>query len=376
MKTLFILFWSILLAPLLALSQGGFATMMVYSRTIPASARGETQLLADRLEAQICIGLTDKYPCAKPTTASAVRDTLDWNRQRQLVGSDTDADMQSLAQALGVKYLIAITVTELGSGGVAMNASMMDANTGKMQERAGNVAGGGEAAFDAAEAFAKQFVDSLGNLPQFSKSKCDPTNPWAGAITYRLAQHHEDNSERKAISGDGTVTTTTRNSLNYDVTIRIGWTGQPVAFITANTISETQEIGKVRIDCGRPTIAEPKPKWKSAGWDHVWRTEETASGDGIPRVSVTLANGQYRIDLSLPEIQGTTKVIVRKHNDGGCGKPSDNNPAQIQVPWHIKIALPVIERHFTPKMETLTGSDTDASGGFVTWDLTQTPMRK
>ena len=83
MKTLFILFWSILLAPLLALSQGGFATMMVYSRTIPASARGETQLLADWLEAQIVIGLMDKYPCAKPTTASAVRDTLDWNRQRQ-----------------------------------------------------------------------------------------------------------------------------------------------------------------------------------------------------------------------------------------------------------------------------------------------------
>ena len=375
MKTLFILFWSILLAPLLALSQGGFATMMVYSRTIPASARGETQLLADRLEAQICIGLTDKYPCAKPTTASAVRDTLDWNRQRQLVGSDTDADMLSLAQALGVKYLIAITVTELGSGGVAMNASMMDANTGKMQERAGNVAGGGEAAFDAAEAFAKQFVDSLGNLPQFSKSKCDPTNPWAGAITYRLAQHHEDNSERKAISGEGTVTTTSRSSSNYDVTIRIGWTGQPLAFITANTHSETQETGKVRIDCRRPTIAYHPPEWKSAGWDHVTSIEENASGNGVPKVSVTLANGQYRIALDMPEMQGTTTVKELKHNDGGCGKPNDNNTAPIQVPWKIKVSLPVIERRL-PKMDTLTGSDTDAKGGFISWNLTRTPMRK
>jgi hypothetical protein len=90
---------------------------------------------------------------------------------------------------------------------------------------------------------------------------------------------------------------------------------------------------------------------------------------------VTIANGQYRIDLSLPEIQGTTKVIVRKHNDGGCGKPSDNNPAPVQVPWRIKIAVPVLERRL-PKMDTLTGSDTDASGGFVTWNLTRTPMRK
>jgi hypothetical protein len=101
MKTIFILFCSILLAPLVALSQGGFATMMVHSRTIPASAKGETQLLADYLESQIGKLLMDKYPCAKLTPSSAVRDTLDLNRQRQLLGSDTDQDMQSLAQGIG-----------------------------------------------------------------------------------------------------------------------------------------------------------------------------------------------------------------------------------------------------------------------------------
>jgi hypothetical protein len=375
MKTLFVLFCGILLAPLVALSQGGFATMMTNSRTRPASAKGETQLLADYLESQIAKQLMDKYPCAKPTSMSAVRDVLDLNRQRALLGSDVDADLQSLAQALGVKYLITITVTEMGSGGAAMDASFMDANTGKTQQRAGDVAGGGEAAFDAAEAFAKKFVDSLGNLPQFSKSNCDPTNPWTGTITYRLAQHHEDNSERKAISGEGTVTTTSRSSSNYDVTIKIGWTGQPQTFITANTFSETQEIGKVRIDCRRPTIAYHPPEWKSAGWDHVTGIEENASGNGVPKVSVTLANGQYRIALDMPEIQGTTTVKERKHNDGGCGKPNDNNTAPIQVPWHIKVALPIIERRL-PKMDTLTGSDTDAKGGFISWNLTRTPMRK
>lgn len=375
MKILWILFWSILLAPLVALSQGGFATMMTHTRTIPASAKGETQLLADYLESQIAIMLMDKYPCAKPTPFSAVGDTLDLNRQRQLLGSDTDADMQSLAQAIGVQYLVTITVTQMGTGGFAMTASMMNANTGKMQQRAANVAGGGEAAFDAAEAFAKQFVDSLANLPQFSKSNCDPTNPWAGTITYRLAQHHEDNSERKAISGEGTVTTAYRTSANYDVKIQIGWTGRPQAFITANGFSETHEIGKVRIDCGRSTIARRKPEWKSAGWDHLSRMEDNAWGDVVARVSVTLANGQYRIDVSLPEIQGTTKVIMRKHNDGGCGNPSDNNPAPVQAPWQIKISVPVIERRL-PKMDTLQGNDTDAKGGFVTWNLTRTPMRQ
>jgi len=375
MKTLFILFCSILLAPMVALSQSGPASIMIYARTQPASAGGETKLLADWFESQVVKLLQDKYPCAQPMTASAVRDVLDLNRQRALLGADTEEDMKSLAGSLGAKYLISLTVTELGSGQVALNAFMMDLANAKTQARAGNVTGGGEAAFDAVEAFAKQFVDSLSSLPQFSKSKCNPTNPWTGTITYRLVQNHEDNSERKAISGDGTVTTTTKRSLNHDVTIRIGWTGRPQAFVTANESDTSEEIGKVRVDCRRPTIAYHGPEWKSAGWDHVTRMEQTAGDNVDARVSVTLANGRYRIDLDVPEIQGTTKVKVRKHNDGGCGKPNDNSPAPVQLPWHFKKPLPVIDMPLR-KPDALQGSDNDASGGIITWNLTRTPMRK
>jgi hypothetical protein len=204
------------------------------------------------------------------------------------------------------------------------------------------------------------------------QKECDP---WTGTISYRLVQNREDASERKAISGDGTVTTTTKSSVNYDVTIRIESTGRPRAFVTANESDTSEEIGKVRIDCRRPTIARHEPEWKSAGWDHVTSMEHTASGNVDAGVSVTFANGRYRIDLDVPEIQGTTNVIVRKHNDGGCGKPNDNNPAPVRVPWHMKKSLPVIDNP-VQKPDALQGRDSDGRGGIVTWNLTRTPMRK
>jgi hypothetical protein len=59
-----ILFCSILLAPMVALSQSGPASIMIYARTQPASAGGETKLLADWFESQVVKLLQDKYPCA------------------------------------------------------------------------------------------------------------------------------------------------------------------------------------------------------------------------------------------------------------------------------------------------------------------------
>jgi hypothetical protein len=103
--------------------------------------------------------------------------------------------------------------------------------------------------------------------------------------------------------------------------------------------------------------------------------EPSASGDVDARVSVTLANGRCRIAVDVPEIQGTTKVTIRKHNDGGCGNPNDNNPAPVQVLWRIKKALPVIEMPFH-NPDGLQGSDNDAGGGTITWNLTRMPMRK
>jgi hypothetical protein len=374
MKTLHILFCSVLLAPMVALSEGGPATIFINTATKPASAGKDTKGFADYFEEKVEKQLLDKYPCAQPLTASDVHRMSDFNRQKELLGLDTEADIQAIAGAVGAKYFISLTVTELGSGQLGLNASMMNTATDQTQARGGTVTSGGEAALNAIEALATQFVDSLSGLSQFSKEKCNPTNRWTGTITYHLAEKKNETTKRTVVGLDsGTATTTSITSNNYDVTIHIGWTSQPQATIVANNSYNSEEVATIRIDCGRNSIGHT-PVWKSAGWRHVTLWENTAGGSCEASVSVTLADGRYRIALGVPEIEGKMKITKRNHFDGGCAKPVDDNPEPMEAPWKIKGILPVIDRPLG-KPDELKGGDTDAFGGTVTWDLTRTPMR-
>jgi hypothetical protein len=375
MRTLMVLPCIILLAPVAALPQFGPASMMVFSHTQPASAGGDAKLLADFLEGQVTKLLMDKYPCAQPTRASDVSNVLDHNRQRELLGTDTEEDMNTLAGSLGVKYLVSLTVTQMGSGQFAMSASMMSAGTAQSQARSGTVAGGGEAAFDAAEAFAKQFVDSLGSLSQFSKSNCEPTNPWTGTITYKLLKNDDKNDSRKTGDQTGTISSTYKTSIDYDVSIKIGWTGRPQATIIANELSNSEEVGEKRIDCSRATIAKHPPEWKSAGWDFVTRIKQNAYDNVVASVSVVIEMGRYKLNLSVPEIRGTTTYTEHKHADGGCGKPSDKDQGPLEMPWRLQILFPPVDNPLQ-KPDQIQGRDTDYRGGILTWNLTRTPMRK
>lgn len=376
MKTLLILFCSILLATVEALSQSGPQTILISTRTNPASAGQDTRTIANYFETKVEALLMKEYPCAQPMAISDIGALLKLSRQQAIMGADES--LPDVAGAIGAKYTITLTVTEFGSGQLALNASMMNTATVQTQARGGTITGGGDAALDAVEALAKQFVDSLSGLTQFSASKCNPTNPWAGIITYKLKENPpESTNEHEAVSGPGTVTTTTTSTVQDDVTIRIGWTGQPQAGIVASQWFRNEEIGKVRMRCGRPTIASQPPEWRSGGWDYVDRTDNTAGGDVEAAVSVEIANGRYNIRVQVPAIKGETVVTELKHNDGGCGNPSDHNPDPIKVPWeHDQMLLQVNDKPLR-KPNELQGSDNDPStGGIITWDLTRTPMRK
>jgi hypothetical protein len=374
MKIRFLLFCGVLLGPMVALSRGGPASILVSTVTRPASAGKDSQAIADYFESQVVKMLLDKYPCAQPLTASDVHGLLDWERQRDLLVSDADADLTAIAGSVGAKYVISLTVTELGSGQLSLQASMMNGTDAQTQARGGTVTSGGDAALDAVEATAKQFVDGLSSLSQFSKAKCNPTNHWTGTITYHLAEKKNETTEGTVVGLTmGTATTTLITSNNYDVTIHIGWTGRPQATIIANNSSNTEEVAKIQIDCGRSSLVHT-PVWKSAGWRHVTLWENTASGSCEASVSVTLANGRFQISMDVPEVEGKMKITQRKHFDGGCAKPTDDNPDPMELPWKIKRSLPVIDRPLGKPGE-LKGGDTDAFGGTVTWNLTQTPMR-
>jgi hypothetical protein len=379
MKTLFILFCSILLAPAVALCQGGPVTIMISAGTQPASAGKAAKSYADNFQTQVEKLLRAEYPCADAITTDEVAALVKLKHDQALLGTDTDTGLENLAGAVGAKYLISLTVTDNGSGPVGLNATMMNTANGQTLAKNGTVTSGGEAELDAIEALAKQFVDSLSSLTPFSKSKCNPTNPWAGTITYHLKQTPPaDTDTRTAISGNGkgTVTKTLTRTVDDQVSIRVGWTGQPSATIVLNESSNTEEKAIVQMDCGRPTIASQAPDLKSGGWDHVELMEKTAGDTIAAAVSVTIANGRYTIKLNVPEIQGEIKRTLHNHDDGGCGNPKDDNPDPRKYVWdHAMVLLPVIDEPLQ-KPDTLHITDNDAFGGIFTVDLTRTPLKQ
>jgi hypothetical protein len=373
MKTRLFLFCSLLLVPMVALPKDKPVKVYISSGTRPASARGETKLVADWFEGQVLKGIMDKYPCAQVTTASALKEVLEWNRQRELLDSGSGTDLQTLGEALGVNYIISLTVTEMGSGKLTLNASMASGTNGSTQATGMDVTDGGEAALDAAEAAANKFVDGLSSLKKFSKEYCNPTNLWTGTITFRRTQNNENKSERKAISGEGTITNTATRTLNHDVTITLPWTGFPRASITANESRRFEELAVVKINCGGVGIAR-KGVWKSAGWNHLTRMDRYAGASGEAKVSVTIAKGKYEVSVSLPNIEGTEESTKIEHGDGGCGKPSDNTPAPFKERWNAKVDLLEIKAPLR-KPDELQGSDSDELGGIISWNLTRTPKK-
>ena len=377
MKTLHVLLCSLLLAPMVTLCRGKPATkVIVYAGSLPPSQRTRLEEVAIVFQGEVLQALSEKFPCLETISASEAEALVGWKRNEQLMGLDQDSDFANhAAGGLGAKYAITLTVSELSTGQYLLGASIKPGYLPDPQAGGGNLIGSSDdAVFAGAKAEAKRFVDSLSSqFKQFTKENCDPTSRWTGTITFKRVQNHEDHSERKAASGEGTVSMTATSASSQNVTVNLPWAGKPQASITANGSTRTEEVGKVRIDCGRDKIAH-KPVWKSAGWNHVAQMEQSADGSGEARVSVTIGKDKYGIAVGLPEIESTTTYTVTEHNDGGCGKPTDHSPAPVKVSEKMTLQLPPINMPLE-KPDKLQGSNSDALGGSITWNLTRTPMR-
>jgi hypothetical protein len=379
MKTRFFLLCSLLLASMVTLCQGKQATkVIVYTSTQPPSPRSRLEEVSLVFQGEVLQALTEKYPCLETISAFEAEALVGWKKSEQLLGVDDNTDFANhAAGGLGVKYAVTLTVSQLSTGQYLLGASIKPGFLPDPQAGGGNLIGSSDdAVFAGAKAEAKRFADSLSRqFKEFTKEGCDPTNRWTGTISYQRVYNHEDHSERKAGSGEGTITNSATSTLSQNVTVNIPWAGKPKASITMNGSTRTEEVGNVQIDCARVRIAKQKPEWKSAGWNHVTRTEQTASGGGEASVSVTIGHDKYEIAVGLPEIESTTTYTVTKHNDGGCGKPTDDSPAPVKVPEKMTLRLPPIDMPLQ-KPDVLQGSNKDELGGTITWNLKRTTEKK
>jgi len=218
---------------------------------------------------------------------------MELTKDRELLGADTTEDMQAIAGAVGRKYLISLTVMPVGSDQVNLSAKRMDVFKGSLQENMSKMSNRGDAALDAIDALAEQFVNSLGSLSQFSKGKCVPTNQWAGTISYKSANSRESTSGGPTVN-DGTESSTITNTNNFDIRVKLGWTGKAQATVNIKESINEHKTVKSLINCARRGYS-----YKSAGMDKVTQNESSIDQTVDVTVNVRVQKGRYIIGVSI-----------------------------------------------------------------------------
>jgi hypothetical protein len=378
MKALFVLFCSILLAPMVALSESRPDTIMILIDPLPASARKQLTDIADYLQGVVENQLKISYPCAQPIKDSDIKKMLEFEKGKEVLDDGGKTDFESIAKALEVKYLINIKVLEAGPGKFNLNAFMVDRVKTNTLARESKIISDGDDARDAAKAFAKQFVDSLSSIPQLSKSTCKPTNPWTGTITYRYVKKEETNEKPTAFCAvgreSGPKTETVKDSVHHEVTIRIGLTGKPQAFIAAAEQYERTETGECKTKCGLGTIG-PEFVWKSSNYIIVKGHTAHAIKKVEAAVSIGIDKGRYTIGLIVPELVGKMRIVETSHMDGGCVEPVDKR-RDFEGPWTFHLYYPHIDLPLQKPDELIGSQKVEVYGGILTWNLTRTSMKE
>jgi hypothetical protein len=179
MRKAFVMF---LLLPLLAgvtwgQSKGPSVVIVQKSQTDKPAGPGQTSsdanAVAHFLEDQIAIRLQEQQPCVNAITDRDASALLDWERQRQLLGGDDNAALSALAGSLGAKYIISVSVTQLG-GKTYLKASCINSQTAQTVAMKDKVTGGGDDTVHGVDSLALDFVNELGGLfavkPQAGKT--------------------------------------------------------------------------------------------------------------------------------------------------------------------------------------------------------------
>jgi hypothetical protein len=344
--------------------------ILIISRIIPKSTGTEMKAYSDWLETKVLDQMLNNYPCAETITESGLAAILQNNKQRELLGSDTTEDMAALAGALGYKYIISLTVTPIGSGQVSFNAKIMDPAKAKIHASISKTSNRGDDAVDAIEELAKQFGNSLNKISRLSKDKCEPTNPWAGYVSYEYEKSKETISDSYAVFGKAKDTITTSDS--HHITVQIGWNEEPKATFNIRETHKSHIAGKYTMNC--------KKGRKSGTWDIKTEAVSTAKEKVSATVSVSGpdAKGKYSIGVNIPtKIKGSQHLTKTNRDDGGCGKPVNTTEGPFDLIWTYEFYFPGIDGNTTDP-NTLSGSITDSpyKGAKISWSLKRTPMRK
>jgi hypothetical protein len=369
MKTLFILFFSIFLAPMTALSgwKDVKDTIFVRHDQKPEYAGKEAADVAEALVSAIEYQIKITYPCAQTINESDLSNLLEYERNKELLTSESP-DLESIASASDANYVLYVRVSPSGSGQYSANASISKTNAKAEGAKSGASIKSGSAMRDSIQAAAKQFVDSMKDLA-FAKGDCSPTNFWTGTITYKRSINDVKTNTEPTVVGDGKVTTTTKKILSHSVLVRIGLKGKPMGYFTLFEAWISNEKAERRINCQR-NFGDQKPNWHNWGWDNTTVSRKQAVMQKAADASIAISKDRYQIRVSFPTIVGENEISETKHLDEGCGTAEDKRSNPIKLPYDATISVPLVDMPIQNPNQ-LQGSMKDSLGGTLSWSLTK-----
>lgn len=282
------------------------------------------------LEGQLFADLFKKYPCMDMMDKQGVEALLNFERMRDLLGAEpNDALLTQLGGAVGARYVVNISATQLPNGTVYIQVVVMDTATGKTIARR-DIPPANDQTVNSAIAALKAQI--LGDMANFLQGKCD--EHWTGTISYiykytKTAKPDTEpaNSTPSPVAQTKFTDNTTASDEIYVIlrpmTLGSNGLSMPKAQLTrAFEYHDTSSMEtRMQVRC-RPRGANSYLRWTSERRSD--KMDETGSAKSVITASVNVfESGRYEIRLiQNPEINTKWTSEHFQQSPGGCEDPA------------------------------------------------------
>lgn len=286
---------------------------------------------AASLEGQLFADLFKKYPCMDMMDKQGVQAFLSFERMLELLGAEpNEALLSQLGGAVGARYVVNVSATQLPNGTVYMQVLVIDTVTAKAVARR-DASPADDKTVNSAIAGLKAQV--LADMANFLQGKCDVH--WTGTISY--IYKYDDAGANPNTGGANTAASpgaqtkfedkTTASDEIYVILrpMTLGSTdpsrpkGQATRLFEYHDTSSMETRMQVRC---RPRGANSYLRWTTERRND--KMDETGSAKGVLTVTVNVfENGKYDIRLN-QSLDLTTKWISEhfEQRPGGCEDPA------------------------------------------------------
>jgi hypothetical protein len=269
--------------------------------------------------------LKKDYPCVEYFDTDGLHAIISWERQRQLLGSGDETELQNLGAALGSKYLIVLNA-EVRNNQALITAIFMDNIKAKTLSRSFQNAPYGDAAVDAAEEVANKLFDAL---------KTYEICPFKGNINIKIESTLKDNQTEEysvycnGLDGYYKKTTSTDNYSENEWTLFKNSFNASTGTVKFN-LSEESTIDEYNpcYECSPTKQGQRSYNEKITTYASLQNLSNESESEGVnvddARAYLTfLDDGTYTLRIKASSTQGEKKTIKEVTAQGICDNSNE-----------------------------------------------------